>query len=324
MHHSDSQMRNGSYSHLRYVNSRGLMELCDCYPESSRRDIFKSDTHGALDFTRCRSVPNGSLIYVVTSELCWFEEQAFTDPLRFNSKFILVTGGSVQGPREAMRNSSRLLNMLKSTAIIRWYSQNVDFYHKKLHSMPLGIDYHSAYDQQNIHPEMQERMLLNIRRLLPPLQARPNKFLSDIHHKRYGRQDALVRIGKASSGGRETCLNGVEKAAVEWLPRMSRASLWRAHSKGRFMLSPTGVGQDCHRTYEALALGTIPIVSQTILTETSLFNGLCLKVVGSWSNVTINAMNDIVSSYRHGECTFGRQNLMEYWREEFQMARLLR
>lgn len=312
------------YANLTYVNSRGLIELCDCYPESARRDIFKSDTKGQLDFSRCNSVPEGSLVYVVSSELRWFEQQSFLPHLQFNSKFILVTGSSVFGPLESMGNRTRLLNMLNSDAISRWYAQNLDFEHPKLYPIPLGIDYHSAYDQQYVHPFVQERLLLNSKRQLPHLLARPHKALSDIHHKYYGRADALVRIGHASHGGRELCVRGVNRSEVDWLPRMSRQNLWKAHSRGRFLLSPTGIGQDCHRTYEALALGTIPIVPESVLSNSSIFDGLCVGIVSEWSGVGLKDVSHLLQAYTSGRCVLDTEKmLMSYWKNEFTRARAL-
>lgn len=40
---------------------------------------------------------------------------------------------------------------------------------------------------------------------------------------------------------------------------LNRAELWRRHGRYSFVISPPGHGLDCHRTWEALALGCIPI-----------------------------------------------------------------
>ncbi|CAK0827054.1 unnamed protein product [Prorocentrum cordatum] len=55
----------------------------------------------------------------------------------------------------------------------------------------------------------------------------------------------------------------------------------------KFVASPPDKGQDCHRTYEALAMGSIPIVSRSLR---SLFKTLKVNVVeledDEWENLT--------------------------------------
>ena len=40
---------------------------------------------------------------------------------------------------------------------------------------------------------------------------------------------------------------------------------WKKHKNYAFELSPSGNGLDCHRTYEAIILNTIPIVRSNTL-----------------------------------------------------------
>jgi hypothetical protein len=52
----------------------------------------------------------------------------------------------------------------------------------------------------------------------------------------------------------------------------------------KFVLSPPGNGLDCHRTWEALLLGTTPIVLSSGLDP--LFNGIPAVVIDNWSKIT--------------------------------------
>lgn len=51
-----------------------------------------------------------------------------------------------------------------------------------------------------------------------------------------------------------------------------------------FVLSPEGNGMDCHRTWEALLLGNIPVVRRNPLV--GLYDGLPVLVVDDWADVT--------------------------------------
>lgn len=50
-----------------------------------------------------------------------------------------------------------------------------------------------------------------------------------------------------------------------------------------------GMGMDCHRTYEVLALGSIPIVRRSPVTP--LFESMAVAVVDSWDEVTPAALD---------------------------------
>jgi len=54
------------------------------------------------------------------------------------------------------------------------------------------------------------------------------------------------------------------------------------------MPAPRGAGMDCHRTWEALALLTIPIVKRSPLDPA--FQGFPVAMVEDWDEVTIAAM----------------------------------
>jgi hypothetical protein len=54
-----------------------------------------------------------------------------------------------------------------------------------------------------------------------------------------------------------------------------------------FVMSPEGVGMDCHRTWEALLLGCIPVVKKSSCDD--IFDGLPVWIVEDWSE--FNAEN---------------------------------
>ncbi len=55
-------------------------------------------------------------------------------------------------------------------------------------------------------------------------------------------------------------------------------------SEYAFVISPHGNGVDCHRTWEALALGCVPIVRTSPLD--ALYEGLPVLIVSNWCEVT--------------------------------------
>jgi hypothetical protein len=87
--------------------------------------------------------------------------------------------------------------------------------------------------------------------------------------------------------------------------RMSVESyLWNVvHAK--FVVSPHGNGLDCHRTWEALYLGVIPIVKTSSLDQ--LYEDLPVLIVDDWSDVTREFLE---TKWKNFLCLIGRKCLM--------------
>lgn len=69
-------------------------------------------------------------------------------------------------------------------------------------------------------------------------------------------------------------------------------------SQHKFVLSPYGNGIDCHRTWEALYLGVIPIVNKSFIAE-SICKYIPIIVVDDMTTITeefLNSMYDEIST----------------------------
>ena len=88
----------------------------------------------------------------------------------------------------------------------------------------------------------------------------------------------------------------------------------------KYALSPPGAGIDCHRTWEAMYLGCIPIVRRT--REMEPFDGLPLLMVNDWPEVCYKRL---VSEYDRLAVRFSDPAVMErlafgYWAERIRTA----
>ena len=61
-------------------------------------------------------------------------------------------------------------------------------------------------------------------------------------------------------------------------------NIYKRNRQYSFWLSPRGNGIDCHRTWEALYLDIIPIVSHSTLD--SLYSSLPILVINNWNEIT--------------------------------------
>ena len=82
---------------------------------------------------------------------------------------------------------------------------------------------------------------------------------------------------------------------------------WRKH---KFVLSPRGAGEDCHRTWEAIIVGCIPIVKSSLLNE--LYEYLPILVVNDWTEI-----NEHFLERKYAEITAKTYHMnklnLEYW-----------
>ena len=77
-----------------------------------------------------------------------------------------------------------------------------------------------------------------------------------------------------------------------------------------FVISPPGNGIDCHRTWEALYMGAIPIVKRSLVTEA--FVDLPILIVEDWTTITEEILNIILEEFK--EMKFNYEKLtLSYW-----------
>ena len=103
----------------------------------------------------------------------------------------------------------------------------------------------------------------------------------------------------------------ISSELVFYQPWVYRNVCWEHMSQYAFVISPQGNGLDCHRTWEALCIGSIPIVKTCGLD--SLFDDLPVWIVGDWSEVTKENMIKKIEEFRNK--TFKYEKLtLAYWR----------
>jgi hypothetical protein len=195
---------------------------------------------------------------------------------------------------------------VENPKIVHWFSQNcIDISHPKLSQMPIGLDYHTLSKGEyswgpQASPLAQERELLE----LVASEAKPWK---DRQYKHVAYSNFHFLMTTRFAGDRHDALQCISGDCVYYEPvQCLRIDSWRRQMEHVFIVSPHGGGLDCHRTWEALALGCIPIVKTSPLDP--LFEGLPVWIVNDWSVVTKENMRNIIAKFSK--------------RSEFQMERL--
>ena len=94
--------------------------------------------------------------------------------------------------------------------------------------------------------------------------------------------------------------------------KVPRIDSWKKMIEYKYVISPLGNGLDCHRTWEAIILGCIPIVKKSGLDP--MYEGLPVLIVNDWSDVT----QDLLDNYKPDYSGINKIKL-EYWINLFNM-----
>lgn len=122
--------------------------------------------------------------------------------------------------------------------VIHWYAQNVNFIHPKVTPIPIGI-------ANENWPHGSKADL--VRAMAEEVERRPACYMN----YKLTNQGVRMQVAKRFVGQPYVRLEG----------RQPFPDYLRALKACRFCLSPPGAGIDCHRTWESLYVGTVPLVS---------------------------------------------------------------
>lgn len=282
------------------VSSRGIMKSCNIYSSNPLSSIQKIIGY---DFTKLK---HGDLVYICGSALPDFIRNFFPN---IKISFVLVTGDcDLTCPIDLFRNASDFIKFIESEKIIHWYSQNCIIGHPKITQIPIGMDYHTIslndHDWGNMSsPQEQEKQLMELAKT-----ARSDRIPMAYANFQFQME---TRYGD----DRKDAIKNLPKNCIYYEPKpIKRVDSWKKQSEYAFVISPRGNGLDCHRTWEALMLGCIPIVKTSPLNN--LFSGLPIWIVEKWEDVTAESMNKKIEEYK---CTkYNMEKLkLTYWTNKF-------
>jgi hypothetical protein len=149
-------------------------------------------------------------------------------------------------------------------------------------------------------PKIQEQLLFAVSKKARPLVERTPTAYTTFHF-------AIHR------GCRQEAYDQIPKELVYYEPHnIPRLASWNRQIEYAFVVSPPGEGLDCHRTWEALCLGCIPIMISTPLD--GLFEGLPVLIVKKWSDVNQELLDKTVVEYGAKEWCLDKLQL-KYWVE---------
>ena len=289
------------------VSSRGLLKSCTIHSKNPQSSCNNDTTY--LD--NMRQHKNMS-VYVCTHLLTYFVSSILP---KIAMPFYLVSGDSDLDVQKEGLSPELFTKLVESTYLIKWFAQNItDPPAPKVFQLPIGLDYHTISNDPNhwwkmhnegSNPVEQESILINLRQSMKPFDERTCKIFSNVHHNldRYGDRGSAI-------GALYNKPDLIENATTF----LSRTQTWGDMCKNSFVLSPFGNGYDCHRTWEALCLGAIPIVRAKQFK--SLFADLPVLNVDEWSDVTPELLQNTLREFKQRNFNYEKLTL-KYWTDQF-------
>ena len=287
-----------------FVCSRGLLKSCTFHslkPKSSCDNDYIYLVKMLLSSKRF----NGMSIYVCSDLLKFFVLQILP---KINNKFVLVTGDSDMCiPKVALTNSESA-TLINSPYLLKWFAQNTQIQrHEKIIQLPIGLDYHTISNDPNCNynwktdgegrlPKDQEGILINLRQQMKPFYDR----------------NPLIYVNFTPTNDRF----GQRKNAFDQIPNAllfinqsftKRTQNWNNITQYTFVLSPFGNGMDCHRTWEALCLGAIPIVKAANFQK--MFEDLPVLIVNDWFEITRELLDKTIEDFKSREFKYEKLTL---------------
>jgi len=194
-----------------------------------------------------------------------------------NTKFVLIT-------HYGDLDSGLHHKILNHPLLIKWYGQNMCIISDKTSPIPIGLE-NNYWTRTNIQTIKQHSSNSKIKLLYLNFSLYTNPNRSKI-------MNILLQ-------------NGFNKnKKLDWGYYIDDLS------RHKFCISPKGNGVDCHRIWECLYLGVIPIVEKS--TQMSYFHDLPILFVDNYDNISIEYLNQIYKDFQNKSFNMNKLCL-SYW-----------
>jgi hypothetical protein len=222
-------------------------------------------------------IPDVNLDNIIDKDIVWckteFIELLFPYIEKTSKRIILITHCSDHDINEERFSK-------KPNNIVKWFAQNVNFQHSDLIPLPIGLENHSGPHKGSY---IDANYLLKENFINRPII---NKIISPIYcNFTFTNTNRIATLNTLKS--KQIAHVSNSKPFSEYCEEMK---------KFMFVASPKGNGIDCHRTWEALYLGCVPIVERHFMYDS--YKELPILQIDSWENFNLNDYKHIILEYK--------------------------
>ena len=247
------ELAQGRYSSFPFVSPDTFRAMCDVVIEDGRVKRRSRLASRSVIFFSLAEIEGTEIGFDDTPSLRLLEEElhAFADP-----PVVIMSDGDLL---PSMTLISEIAN--RSTKV---FSVNVVEETEKIVAIPLGLE--NFYRNRN---GRLKDYLLQLDSLSPGSRTREVFAAFEPENNRSIREPLVGLVSRSSHG---------------WNPRRIGPELYRRTVRDSlFVISPPGRGLDCHRTWEAIYLGAVPVVLDGALAP-SLIEALPIHSVSNYDD----------------------------------------
>ena len=261
-------------NNFKYINGVGLQQISSAIIDTGRFDTVQN-------------LSSGAIIWCKTDYI----DLLFDRLKHCNNKYVLITHCSDYSIDEAKFNS-------KPACIQRWFAQNVDYKHNQLTPLPIGLENHYG---PNKGSELDLQYILNSNN---NYTHSPSKIVDRVY---------VNFTCSTNPNYRYNCINELTTNNLcEIHNKLPQAEWYNDMKKFLFIASPRGNGIDCHRTWEALFNGSIPLVDRHFMFDE--YKNLPIIQIDNWKDVTSEFLQPYIEKYDNYTCFDNTQELMlDFW-----------
>lgn len=231
-------------SSLPYISGDTFRNVCDFILEGKRKTMNP------------QKVQAGDLIFVQADQLKYFVSQLHP---KIINPYILITHNSDNSIPGVFNE------LLDDHKLIAWFGQNVEnCSHPKMHPIPIGI-------ANNYWPHGSVDTLNRIQKIANTL-SKVNLLYMNFQINNFPNERAYVY---KKFKNQRFCTIDTPLGFEAYLTKLAES---------KFVLSPRGYGLDCHRHWESMLMGAIPIIKSSSLDV--LFEDLPALIIHDWDEVT--------------------------------------
>ena len=289
------RLRRGELAfHLEMRVCNAINRLLDLHPVSA--PFLSGDTYRSFaDLEICelddvKKMKGGEVIFLSAEKLSNFQDVILP---QINFKFSLITHHGDQSI------TSDYLEIANHPQLVRWFAQNNQLEHPRITAIPIGLE--DAWRHNNgivkDFVKLRKKGGNKIPRVLYGFNTNTNKLVRSKAMEVLSQYELADSIHVDSRKYRKA-LNGY-----------------------MFVASPAGNGIDCHRTWEALYLGTIPIVAgRHFYSQFEDFPGVILD---SWADLGTLNEEMLIEIYEEKRALLDKAPYIwgDYWRVVIENSR---
>ena len=293
--------KNYTEADAKYVSPRGVLKSCDIH---SNLPVNEGGCNNFDKDYNMQDIKDGSSIYIKADCVKNFIETKYKT---ISNKIILVVGDSDHTfSGEFWNTNEDFIKFIESPNIIHMFAINSTITHPKFTAYPIGLDYHTLSEKDCVWgPQTsvkdQDAELALVQSKMKPFSEREIKCYGNFHFQIH-RADRKVAKEQIPS----ECIFYEEK-------EIPRIETWTKQINYAFIVSPHGNGLDCQRTWEALFLGSIPIVKTSVLDV--LYEELPVLIVKEWSDVSNILLKSTVKEFSNKKFNYDKL-LLKYWMDK--------